>query len=270
MAKLSASRLAIQDYLQRVKPDEDKPELLNLGSNPEQETARAAYKSYLTTPTPEPKVGAEGVTSETISNVKEAYKKGGLLPAVLQGLGGLIKLANTSAGQNIIAGLSAPTQTTVTGARGVKQTVAAPFSSMAWLQQAGKTGEQEQGLKQGAITQELERIKQLGGYNIEEMKQEIESNRIAEEQKFREQQAEEERIWKEQREAMQSFEDKRKDIYEANKNLPGAEDILKATNEQELNNIADRIVKGRKYPIVGTLGGKIKKEKKPLGDVPIQ
>ena len=178
MAKLSASKIAIQDYKQKLNPVIPEDKSLTPGiENPEKDAAKAAYKSYLTTPVQTPAVGAEGVTGETISNVKEAYKKGGLLPAVLQGLGGLLKLANTSAGQSIIAGLSAPTQTTVTGARGVKETVAAPYSSMAWLQEAGKTREQEQGLKQGAISQELQRIKSLGEYGVEATKQTGETER---------------------------------------------------------------------------------------------
>jgi hypothetical protein len=58
-------------------------------------------------------------------------------------------------------------------------------------------------------------------------------------------------------EEKRSFEDKRKDIFDANKHLTGAEDILKATNEEELNNIA--IEKGFKLlgvPISGKVTGK--------------
>lgn len=123
-------------------------------TDPDDELKRA-YRAYLTTPTDTSSIPVpENIIPQTVSNVKEQYKKGGLLPSIASGLSGIVSLANTSAGHNIISQMKGGDMS----------------SKEAWLGGALKQKEREEAMKASAGAREGERTGRVADYGLENLK----------------------------------------------------------------------------------------------------
>jgi hypothetical protein len=215
----------------------------------------AAYRQYLTSPADYSKLPTpENIVPQTVKNIKESH---GIVPSILQGLGGILKLANTGIGQ-----------------RSINQMLGGDVYTGAAREQMaqGQLG-QESAMRGLVGQQELERQKALSQYGVEEMRKQADIEREkalrAEQEAF---ETEQNRLTREamaptrelERQKTQAeiekmktapFEEKKKAIYEANKDIPGAEYILNAKNDQELSSIS--ISKGFKIPFMGRIGAKV-------------
>ena len=220
---------------------------------------RKAYQDYLTNKTDTSSLPTpENIIPQTIQGIKNSS---GIIPKIVTGLGGIINLANTSAGHRLVSQAMGGDVEHKTAMENVAQ--------------------KKQGIEQNSIAQimaqEAARTKALTGYGEKEM--EIEAAKpykdmLAESQmatmkmaqekapgEIERTKAETERIKNEPEVKKQAeFADKRKAIYEANKDISGAEVILDAKNDNELNSIV--IKHGLKLPLLGKFGGSV--ESKPM------
>jgi hypothetical protein len=236
----------------------------NIPNNDDEILSRAYKMSLLQQPNSSGLPLPENIIPQTIEKTKEAYKSGGgIVPAILSGLGGIMNLANTSVGQRL-----------------VNQALGGDvYSGSAREENAQKQAQYEMGLKQMAAQEEAARKKAIADYELKKMEldiaapkrrlEELQTKQIeqsletqptktaAELKKGEAELKEIER--RPEKEKQAEFEKKRDAIYQANKDIPGSEAILNAKNEQELNAI--RIGKGMKLPLIGKIGGKIETAK---------